>query len=175
MIVVWHDNPQAAGLFYRSLYVGNDFNFHFLPGTSQYRICITIKFCACTDSFAVGACAKFCGDQSHYIQIIINISEVVYALDSIMRMSTTFSEACLSSQVSRSWGSLEEVCGIVSFHIMFHFPNVCGILRHKYDHTYCMPQAWLNWKYLEALLPLIIEILFLIDMFIIKLKKQTFF
>ena len=36
---------------------------------SKYKILNNIKFCTCTDSIAVGACAHFHGDQTSNIQI----------------------------------------------------------------------------------------------------------
>ena len=40
--------------------------------TSTLRIFITTKFCTCPNSCAVGACVKFCGDQTNKIRVIIN-------------------------------------------------------------------------------------------------------
>ena len=44
----------------------------FICNFSKYQQ-ITTKFCTCTDSIAVSACTKFCGDQACNIQFMIGI------------------------------------------------------------------------------------------------------
>lgn len=70
-------SPDLCGSQYWDCFTGNTPNishiFVFSPMTYNFKHKnhITIRFYTCTDSSAVGTCAKFYGDRASNIQIMV--------------------------------------------------------------------------------------------------------